>query len=172
MCLHCTATWLCVLAKRSTPDTPVIAATQVLARAVARRILSCRQSNMAGLQHHRRVSEAGESNWGSTGMCDYFNSCASAVLQICIILCLFCIFLSNLTSSARFKLICAGPSGRAVSGVGLRPLAYRDRGFESHRGHGCLSVVSVVCCQVEVSAKSWSLVQRSPTDCGASSCVI
>jgi len=25
-------------------------------------------------------------------------------------------------------------------------------GFESHRGHGCLSVVSVVCCQVEVSA--------------------
>jgi hypothetical protein len=24
--------------------------------------------------------------------------------------------------------------------------------FESRRGHGCLSVVSVVCCQVEVSA--------------------
>ena len=32
-------------------------------------------------------------------------------------------------------------------------------------GHGYLSVVSVVCCQVEVSATSWSLVQRSPTDC-------
>jgi hypothetical protein len=32
-------------------------------------------------------------------------------------------------------------------------------------GHGvCLSVVSVVCCQVEVSATSWSLVQRSPTE--------
>jgi len=30
-------------------------------------------------------------------------------------------------------------------------------------------VVSVVCCQVEVSATSSSLVQRSPTDCGASS---
>jgi len=29
-----------------------------------------------------------------------------------------------------------------------------------------LSVVSVVCCQVEVSATSWSLAQRSPTDCG------
>jgi hypothetical protein len=27
-------------------------------------------------------------------------------------------------------------------------------------------------CQVEVSAMSWSLVQRSPTDCGASLCVI
>ena len=32
------------------------------------------------------------------------------------------------------------------------PLACCDRGFESHRGHGCLSVVCVVCCQVEVSA--------------------
>jgi hypothetical protein len=29
----------------------------------------------------------------------------------------------------------------------------------------------VVCCQVEVSATSWSLVQRSPIECGAS-CVI
>ena len=36
---------------------------------------------------------------------------------------------------------------------------------------GCLSVVSVVCCQVEVSATDWSLVQ-SPTDCGASLCMI
>jgi hypothetical protein len=39
---------------------------------------------------------------------------------------------------------------------------------KSHRGHGCLSLVSAVCCQVEVSATSWSLVQRSPTECGAS----
>jgi hypothetical protein len=29
-----------------------------------------------------------------------------------------------------------------------------------------------VCCQGEVSATSSSLVHRSPTDCGASSCVI
>jgi len=36
------------------------------------------------------------------------------------------------------NLICAGPSGRAVSGVGLRPLACCDCEFESHRGHGCL----------------------------------
>ena len=35
----------------------------------------------------------------------------------------------------------------------------------------CLSVVSVVCCQVEVSATRLSLVQRSPTDCGVSLCV-
>jgi hypothetical protein len=32
--------------------------------------------------------------------------------------------------------------------------------------------LSVVCCQVEISATGWSLVQRSPTDCGASLCVI
>jgi len=31
--------------------------------------------------------------------------------------------------------------------------------------------VSVVFCQVEVSATSWSLIQRSPTDCAASLCV-
>jgi hypothetical protein len=37
--------------------------------------------------------------------------------------------------------------------------------------HVCLSVVSVVCCQVEVSATSWSLVQRSPTECGVSKSV-
>ena len=36
-----------------------------------------------------------------------------------------------------------------------------------------VSVVSVVCfVQVEVSVTSWSLVQRSSTDCGASLCVI
>ena len=47
-----------------------------------------------------------------------------------------------------------------------------DSGFKTHRRHGCLSVVSVVCCQVEVSATGWSLVQRSPTDCDVSLCVI
>ena len=56
--------------------------------------------------------------------------------------------------------------------AGLRLLACWDLGFESHRGHGYLSVVSVLCFQVEFSATSWSLVQRSPTDCAASLCVI
>jgi hypothetical protein len=42
--------------------------------------------------------------------------------------------------------------------------------FESRLGHGCLSVVSVVSCQVEVSATAWSLVQRSHTDCDVSEC--
>jgi hypothetical protein len=35
-------------------------------------------------------------------------------------------------------------------------------------GHGCLSLVSVVCCQAEVSATGRSLVQRIPTDRGVS----
>ena len=33
-------------------------------------------------------------------------------------------------------------------------------------------VVSVECCQVEVSVLGWSLVQMGPTDCGASLFVI
>jgi len=34
------------------------------------------------------------------------------------------------------------------------------------------AVVGVVCYQVEVSATSWSLVRRSPTDSGTSLCII
>ena len=56
----------------------------------------------------------------------------------------------------------------AVWGVGLQPLTCWDWGFESRWGHGCLSVVNIVCCQVEVSASGWSLVQRSVIDCGLS----
>jgi len=47
----------------------------------------------------------------------------------------------------------------------LRPLVCLDCGFESRRGHGCLSVVNVVCCQVEVSTTGRSLVQRSHKWC-------
>jgi hypothetical protein len=69
------------------------------------------------------------------------------------------------------------PSKRAAADPRLRPRGHWDRplacwdcGFESCRGHGCLSLVSVVCCQVEVSAIGWSLTQRSPTECGVSEC--
>jgi len=48
--------------------------------------------------------------------------------------------------------------------VGLRPLACWDCGLELRQRHGFLSIVSVVCCQVEVSVSGWSLVQRSPTE--------
>ena len=50
-----------------------------------------------------------------------------------------------------FFRISEGGSVESAEWTGLRPL---DLGLESHRGHGYLSVVSVVCCQVEVSATS------------------
>ena len=37
-------------------------------------------------------------------------------------------------------------------------------------GTDVLSLMSVVCCQVEVSASGCSLVQKSPTVCGVSEC--
>jgi hypothetical protein len=49
-------------------------------------------------------------------------------------------------------------------------LAVWNCGFESRRGYGCLSLVKVVCCQAEVTASGWSLVQRRPTECGVSEC--
>ena len=56
--------------------------------------------------------------------------------------------------------------------MGLRPLALSDLGFESRLQHGYLSVVGVVCCQVEILASGRSLVQSCPTKCGVSLCVI
>jgi hypothetical protein len=39
-------------------------------------------------------------------------------------------------------------------------------GIESSQmGHGCLSLLNVVCYHVEVPATGWSLVQRSHTQC-------
>jgi len=42
------------------------------------------------------------------------------------------------------------------------PLACCDCDFDSRRGHGYLSLVSVVCCQIETSATGRLLVQRNP----------
>ena len=53
---------------------------------------------------------------------------------------------------------------------GCGPLACRICWFEPRRGHGSLSLVSVVCRQVEVSATCLSLVQRGPTDYVVSEC--
>ena len=52
---------------------------------------------------------------------------------------------------------------------GLR-FACWDCGFESRRGYGCPFLLNVVCCQVDVSASGWSLVQSSSTECGVSEC--
>ena len=48
---------------------------------------------------------------------------------------------------------------------GPTPLSCWQCWFESRRGHGCLCLVSVVCCQVEVHATGRALVQRNPTEC-------
>ena len=53
-----------------------------------------------------------------------------------------------------------------------RQISMPPVGFEPTISAGERPVVSVVCCQVEVSPTSWPLVQRSPTDYGASLCVI
>ena len=45
-------------------------------------------------------------------------------------------------------------------------IACWDCGFEYHWGHRCLSLVSVVCFQVEVFMTGRSLVQGSFADCG------
>ena len=60
--------------------------------------------------------------------------------------------------------------GRSLEGlrhcilfIVLRPPACWDGGFESRRGRGCLSLVNVVSCKVDVCAPGWSLVQRGST---------
>ena len=55
--------------------------------------------------------------------------------------------------AARYK---AWICGRSLAGI---------VGSNPSMGHICLSVVSVVCCQVQVSATGRSLVQGSPTEC-------
>ena len=52
--------------------------------------------------------------------------------------------------------------------MALRPLASSDYDFKTRRGHGCLSLVSFACCQIEVSETGRSLVRRSPIECGVS----
>jgi len=54
---------------------------------------------------------------------------------------------------------------RAAEDVGLRSFTCWVCGFECHRWHRYLSLVSVVCCQVGVYVSGWSLVQRSPNEC-------
>jgi len=70
-----------------------------------------------------------------------------------------------LESDARLRIFCHVPAaaqpkkwvcGRLLVGIARSNPA---------RGHGCLCVLSVVFCQVDVSATDRSLVQRSPTEC-------
>jgi hypothetical protein len=49
-----------------------------------------------------------------------------------------CVFLGNKQVSGWYIAELVDPSGRVVYGLGLRPNACWDSGFESHRGHVCL----------------------------------
>ena len=49
-----------------------------------------------------------------------------------------------------------------------RTILVEEYEYESSRGDGCLSLLSVARCQVDVSASGWSLVRRSPTECSVS----
>ena len=60
---------------------------------------------------------------------------------------------------------CLCPLGPAI--CHMRSKAW-DCGFEFRRGHEWLSLVSIVCFQVEVCVSSCSLAQRCPTECGVS----
>jgi hypothetical protein len=59
------------------------------------------------------------------------------------------------------------PHGLSGGSAGTCLLGLRVR---IPQGHKCLSLVSVVCCQMEVCASGLSLVQRSPTECDVSEC--
>jgi hypothetical protein len=89
-------------------------------------------------------------------------SCSKLRQNICDIRAHCSIKISNLS------LVTADPDGRALQGIGLRPLACWECGLESRRMHECLYVVSVVCC--EISATDRSLARRSPTECGVAEC--
>ena len=72
-----------------------------------------------------------------------------------------------------FSILRADPSGRATLWrASAAQTACCVCGFESRRGHWCLSLVSVVCCQVEVCETSRYFVKRSPADCDVSLSVI
>jgi len=88
------------------------------------------------------------------------NIASSHLLQVAAhAVCLFsfidCVMPIQLAARSK-ALVC----GRLLSGCG----------FVSHLNLGCLSLVSVVFCQVEDSATSRSLDRISPTHCGVSEC--
>jgi hypothetical protein len=62
-------------------------------------------------------------------------TCIATCIFTCIVTCIFtCIVRTKWETRAI-------PNGRSVKSVGLRPLACCDRGFESHRRHGCVLCV-------------------------------
>ena len=72
------------------------------------------------------------------------------------------------SSMVREYMICRSQWPRGLRRLrGLRPLLPVISGSSPVGGHECLCVVS---CQIEVPVTGWSLVQRSPFECGVSEC--
>jgi len=87
---------------------------------------------------------------------------------VCVCVCV-CVWPCRVSKTEIVLKLFADSIYRAVQGwVCGRSIA--ECGFESRRGHGFSCVAFIVCSQVEVSASGWSLVQRSPTECGVSEC--
>jgi hypothetical protein len=75
-------------------------------------------------------------------------------------------FVRKVAQEGKYNLLTSPISVAARSKAWVYGLSFTGiAGANPAAGHGCLSVVSVVCCQVEVSATGRSLVQRIPIVC-------
>jgi len=78
-----------------------------------------------------------------------------------IIVCQFCNTTGCPIQKKKYQIFMCRSQWERGLGVGVRPLACWNCGFESRRQHGCLSLVSTVCCQVEGSARADQSAQVS-----------
>jgi hypothetical protein len=69
------------------------------------------------------------------------------------------------TRFTHHRLSRADPGGRAIYGLRTAAPLLLEIWFRILPGYGCLFLVSVECCHVQVSASGRSLVWRSPTEC-------
>jgi hypothetical protein len=98
-----------------------------------------------------------------------------SIVCVCVCVCVCVVSVPRFNKTSIIWTMRHGFSRNLVLGVVISympiPVAACCKcGFESCRGHGCLSLVIVVCCQVQVPALGWSHVQGSPTECGVSEC--
>ena len=105
----------------------------------------------------------------------YFWACLSQFIIVS-----FCPCLNTYEIPMMIIIISSSSSSTSIKGPSPWPWGLRRRSAAAHLLRSWVQippgawmfVVSVVCCQVEVSATSWSLVQRRPTNCDASVCMI
>ena len=98
-------------------------------------------------------------------MHDIVSRCLSIFLTVDSVL----YFLSGLSVAIKKRYIADTPVPVAAQVCGHSPAEIVG---SNPAGGMEVSFILVLCCQADVSATSWSLVQRSPTDCGASLCVM